>query len=140
MTSTWHRDAIHELILAEASKLWRKSQRNSFWSYFLGRIFRTSRPNALYIQEYSDADWTSGACKGDLLGTWVLDDRGFRSAEAPLLDPASHKQFERLIFHSVPESAAMTHYYSPYGGFGHIMRIETRSGRQVLIPSKTWIF
>ena len=125
MLSEWHEDDLHKQVLSEASELWRKSLRS-----------------ALYIQEFSSADWTSGACVGELIGTWVLDAHGFHDSLPPSLDPVSHEGFERLTFHSSPDlgRAALTHYYSAHGGFGHIMQLETRKGRQRLIPTKSWIF
>ena len=142
MTPTWYDDDIHKLVLAEASELWRKSQRNSLWFRILNRSFGSPRPDALYIQEFAGADWTSGACTGELAGTWVLDQQGFRASSPPPLDPVSHQHFERLTFHSSPDlaRAALTHYYSPYGGFGHIMQLDTRRGRPRLTPTKSWIF
>ncbi len=142
MTSEWRDDDIHKLVLAEASNLWRKSQRSSLWFRILNRSFGARRPDALYIQEFSAADWTSGACAGEILGTWVFDHQGFHDSSPPLLDPVSHERFERFTFHSSPElgRAALTQFYSPYGGFGHIMQLGTRRGGPRLIPTKSWMF
>ena len=140
MTATWQDDVVHRFMFTEASELWRKSQRRSLWFRFLNRLFRVRIPDALYVQEYSDADWTTGGVRGSLVGTWVLDGEGFRTAEAPATDEVSHSRFERLIFCSSDDAAAMVHYYSPFGGFGHVMHVQTQDGRQTLRTTKSWIF
>jgi hypothetical protein len=135
-------DIVHKLIFAEASKFWKKFQRNSLWFKILNYIFRSPRPNALYIQEYSDADWDKCECKGNIIETWILDVQGFRNAEAPALDPESHKHFERLAFcsDSKNETALMIYYYSPFGGFGLIFQAESHNGKDRIVPKKNWIF
>ena len=137
MTATWDDDVVHQFMLTETSELWRKSQRRSLWFRFLNRFFRVRIPDALYVQEYSDADWETGEIRGTLIGTWIFDKEGFRAADAPSMDEASHSRFERLIFGAGDDSAAMMHYYSPFGGFGHVMRVQTRDGKQTLRTTKS---
>jgi hypothetical protein len=142
MTATWPDDALHGLLFVEASKLWRKSQRKSPWFRLLNWLFQQSVPGTLYIQEYSDADWETGACKGDVVRTWAFDDSGLRDAASPALDAASHTRFERLIYYAPPQGdkVTMTHFYSPFGGFGHILKVAARKGKPRLEVVKSWIF
>lgn len=140
MTMTWQNDVVHRFMFIEASGLWRKSQRRSLWFRFLNRLFRVRIPDALYVQEYSDADWTTGEVRGGLVGTWILDASGFRTADAPATDEVAHSRFERVIFCAGGDVAAMVHYYSPFGGCGHVMRVQTQDGKQTLKTTKSWIF
>jgi hypothetical protein len=140
MNATWPNDFVHRYMYNEASKLWRTSQRRWWWFRFLNWLFRSRNPDVLYVQKYSDADWETGEIQGSCVGTWVLDRQGFRAADEPAVDPVSHRRFERLVFCVRGDLVAMTHYYSPFGGFGYVMRVDTRDGKQTMTFTKNWIF